>query len=93
MNPPKNYLIDMDGVLITGGTMIPGADGFLARLKAREAKFLILTNNSRYTPGDLSHRLHGTRAGCGRGQHLHVGDGDRTLFAEPTPERHRVRHR
>jgi NagD protein len=45
MNPPKTYLIDMDGVLITGGTMIPGADGFLARLKAREAKFLILTNN------------------------------------------------
>ena len=31
MNPPKNYLIDMDGVLITGGMMIPGADGFLAR--------------------------------------------------------------
>ena len=59
MNPPKNYLIDMDGVLITGGMMIPGADGFLARLKAREAKFLILTNNSRYTPGDLSHRLQG----------------------------------
>ena len=59
MEPPKNYLIDMDGVLITGGMMIPGADGFLARLKAREAKFLILTNNSRYTPGDLSHRLQG----------------------------------
>ena len=64
MEPPKNYLIDMDGVLITGGTMIPGADAFLARLKAREAKFLILTNNSRYTPGDLSHRLHGDRPGA-----------------------------
>ena len=59
MEPPKNYLIDMDGVLIKGGSMIPGADGFLARLKAREAKHLVLTNNSRYTPGDLSHRLHG----------------------------------
>lgn len=59
MEPPKNYLIDMDGVLITGGTMIPGADEFLARLAAREAKFLVLTNNSRYTPGDLSHRLLG----------------------------------
>jgi NagD protein len=31
----------------------------LARLKAREAKFLILTNNSRFTPGDLAHRLQG----------------------------------
>ena len=59
MEPPKNYLIDMDGVLIRGGTIIPGADGFLARLKAREAKFLILTNNSRFTPGDLAHRLQG----------------------------------
>ncbi len=59
MEPPKNYLIDMDGVLVRGGTMIAGADGFLARLKAREARFLILTNNSRFTPGDLSHRLQG----------------------------------
>ena len=93
MNPPKNYLIDMDGVLITGGMMIPGADGFLARLKAREAKFLILTNNSRYTPGDLSHRLQGIGLDVTADNILHVGDGDRTLFAEPTPERHRVRHR
>ena len=59
MEPPKNYLIDMDGVLIKGGTMIPGADSFLARLRVREAKHLVLTNNSRYTPGDLSHRLQG----------------------------------
>lgn len=57
MNPPKNYLIDMDGVLVTGGTMIPGANEFLARLHERQAKFLILTNNPRYTPGDLAHRL------------------------------------
>lgn len=59
MEPLKNYLIDMDGVLVRGGTAIPGADQFLARLRARGAKYLVLTNNSRYTPGDLSHRLHG----------------------------------
>lgn len=59
MASPKNYLIDMDGVLVRGGTAIPGADQFLARLRARDAKYLVLTNNSRYTPGDLSHRLHG----------------------------------
>ncbi len=59
MEPAKNYLIDMDGVLVTGGTRIPGADQFLARLKAREAKFLVLTNNSRYTPRDLAYRLQG----------------------------------
>ena len=57
MKPPKNYLIDMDGVLISGQAMIPGADQFLARLRSRGAKYLVLTNNSRYTPGDLAHRL------------------------------------
>ncbi len=59
MESPKNYLIDMDGVLVRGGTPIPGADQFLARLRARNAQYLVLTNNSRYTPGDLAHRLHG----------------------------------
>lgn len=57
MEPPKNYLIDMDGVLVTGGTPIPGADAFLARLQERGARFLVVTNNPRYTPGDLAHRL------------------------------------
>lgn len=54
---PKNYLIDMDGVLVTGETPIPGANEFLARLKERGSRFLILTNNSRYSPGDLAFRL------------------------------------
>ena len=58
--PPKNYLIDMDGVLISGSGMVPGADEFLGRLRARSAGFLVLTNNSRYTPGDLAHRLRTT---------------------------------
>jgi NagD protein len=57
MEPIKNYLMDMDGVLITGSVMVPGADRFIEKLKARGAKFLVLTNNPRYTPGDLSHRL------------------------------------
>lgn len=60
MEPAKNYLIDMDGVLIRGGTAIAGADQFLTRLQARAAKFLVVTNNSRYTPGDLAHRLLGS---------------------------------
>jgi len=55
--PPKNYLIDMDGVLVSGSMMVPGADQFIARLKARGAEYLVLTNNSRYTPVDLAHRL------------------------------------
>ncbi len=53
----KNYLIDMDGVLVKGKELIPGADGFIERLKANENKFLILTNNPLYTQRDLEHRL------------------------------------
>ncbi len=53
----KNYLIDMDGVLVSGSTMIPGADAFIGRLKEHQVTFLVLTNNPLYTPGDLAHRL------------------------------------
>ena len=57
MGTPKNYLIDMDGVLVSGSTIIPGADAFIVRLKDRGLKYLVLTNNPLYTPRDLSHRL------------------------------------
>jgi NagD protein len=54
---PKSYLIDMDGVIVRGSELIPGADAFLDRLHQRQIKFLILTNNPLYTPRDLLHRL------------------------------------
>jgi NagD protein len=47
----------MDGVLVTGTNIVSGAQKFIERLKERSAKYLVLTNNPRYTPGDLSHRL------------------------------------
>ncbi|HET6370666.1 MAG TPA: HAD-IIA family hydrolase [Nitrospiria bacterium] len=47
----------MDGVLVRGPHLIPGADLFIERLKAEGRKFLILTNNSERTPMDLEHRL------------------------------------
>jgi len=53
----KNYLIDMDGVLVSGKKLIPGADTFIESLKSNGIKFLVLTNNSIYTPIDLAHRL------------------------------------
>ncbi len=54
----KNYLIDMDGVLVRGNQPVPGAREFLTRLIEQRSKFLILTNNSIYTPPDLQLRLH-----------------------------------
>jgi NagD protein len=53
----NNYLIDMDGVLINGNTLIPGAVEFIQRLKANRSQFLVLTNNPLYTPKDLAHNL------------------------------------
>ena len=49
--------MDMDGVLVQEEQPIPGADRFLARLRALDIPFLLLTNNSIYTPRDLAARL------------------------------------
>lgn len=52
-----SWLMDMDGVLVREEHPIPGADRFLARLRERRLPFLVLTNNSIYTPRDLAARL------------------------------------
>ena len=57
MSPIESWLIDMDGVLVREEHPIPGADRFLERLRERGAPFLVLTNNSMYTPRDLAARL------------------------------------
>jgi NagD protein len=49
--------MDMDGVLVREARPIPSADRFLARLRELGRRFLVLTNNSIYTPRDLSARL------------------------------------
>ena len=54
---PKNYICDMDGVLVLGSQVVPGANEFIQRLERAGAKFLVLTNNSLYTPRDLWVRL------------------------------------
>ena len=57
VTPAESWLCDMDGVLIREGTMIPGADIFLERLRSSGRSFLIVTNNSAFTPRDLAARL------------------------------------
>ena len=51
------WLTDMDGVLVHEGNALPGAADFLERLVESERRFLVLTNNSIFTPRDLSARL------------------------------------
>ena len=55
----RNYLIDMDGVLVRGTSIIAGADAFVGLLNERRREFLVLTNNPQYTQKDLSYRLAG----------------------------------
>jgi len=55
--PADCWLTDMDGVLIREGRPIPGAAEFIGRLTASGKRFLVLTNNSTYTPRDLQARL------------------------------------
>ena len=55
--PVHTWLTDMDGVLVHEEDMIPGADDFIEALKASGLGYMILTNNSIYTPRDLRARL------------------------------------
>ncbi|NHC22906.1 HAD family hydrolase [Nocardioides sp. IC4_145] len=55
--PIEYWLTDMDGVLVHEEEPIPGASDFLEALRASGRKFLVLTNNSIYTPRDLRSRL------------------------------------
>lgn len=57
MERPKSVLTDMDGVLVRGRVLIPGAREFIERLLAEDREFLVLTNNSLYPPAILQHRL------------------------------------
>ncbi len=55
-----SYLMDMDGVLVHEEHIIPGADAFIAELTARDANFIVVTNNPIYTRRDLRARLRAT---------------------------------
>jgi len=53
----KSWLTDMDGVLVHEGHVLPGASELIGKWRESSTPFLVLTNNSIYTPRDLSARL------------------------------------
>jgi NagD protein len=63
----RSWLLDMDGVIVREEEPIDGSAEFLAKLRSRGMPFLVLTNNSIYTPRDLAARL--TVAGVDVGEH------------------------
>lgn len=50
-------LIDMDGVIYGGDTLIPGADKFIARLIQGDIPFTFMTNNSQRTPLEVVRKV------------------------------------
>jgi NagD protein len=53
----QGYLIDMDGVIYRGSTLIPGAADFIRQLQQSATPFVFLTNNSERSPKDLVNKL------------------------------------
>ncbi len=53
----RSVIIDMDGVLYRGSTLIPGAASFLGFLRERDISFLLLTNNSTLTAEQYAAKL------------------------------------
>ena len=51
------WLTDMDGVLVHENSPLPGAADLIRQWQDRGTPFLVLTNNSIYTPRDLAARL------------------------------------
>ncbi|GAA3730794.1 HAD-IIA family hydrolase [Leifsonia bigeumensis] len=51
------WLTDMDGVLVHENIPLPGSAELIRQWRDRGTPFLVLTNNSTYTPRDLSARL------------------------------------
>ena len=64
--PIETWLTDMDGVLVHEEHAIPGAAEFVDALKALGSPFLVLTNNSIFTPRDLRARLLAAASTCRR---------------------------
>jgi NagD protein len=55
--PAESWLTDMDGVLVREEHALPGSAEFLQRLVDCDRRFLVLTNNSIFTPRDFAARL------------------------------------
>jgi len=51
------WLTDMDGVLVHENKALPGASALIEQWRSEGVPFLVLTNNSIFTPRDLSARL------------------------------------
>jgi phospholysine phosphohistidine inorganic pyrophosphate phosphatase len=57
LNPPRGYLLDLDGTLYSGDAAIPGAPEALARLRKQELPLRLVTNTTSRSRSMLVERL------------------------------------
>ena len=91
--PPSAFLLDMDGVLVYEAQALPGSADFISRLTSGGTPYMVLTNNSIFTPRDLRARL--GRAGIHLSgiRSLDVRAGHSPVSGYSTSRRHRLHHR
>lgn len=53
----RHLLIDLDGVIYRGNTVLPGAAEFLAFLRGKQVSFRLVTNNATRTPEQAVQKL------------------------------------
>ncbi|ACZ41960.1 HAD-superfamily hydrolase, subfamily IIA [Thermobaculum terrenum ATCC BAA-798] len=53
------FLIDLDGVIYRGNTLLPGSKEFLEKISSAGYPYALVTNNSTRTPKQVAEKLHG----------------------------------
>ena len=91
--PVESWLTDMDGVLVHEEDAIPGAAEFITALEQSGRSFLVLTNNSIFTPRDLRARLLAQRDRRAGGGDLDLRARDGAVPRRPAARGHRLRRR
>ncbi len=58
LSQKRLFLLDMDGTVYLGDQIIPGADGFIRRLRQTGRDYIFMTNNSSRAASDYLEKLH-----------------------------------
>ena len=85
MSDQCGFLIDMDGVIYSGGQLIPGAVDFIGALLDQDRPFMFLTNNSQRTRRDIMTRLNRLSISVSEKHIFTCADATATYLARQKP--------
>jgi 4-nitrophenyl phosphatase len=88
--PPRGYLVDLDGVVYHGDTVIPSAPGFFRFLRDRGIPFLMTTNNSTLGPPQYVEKLARMDIQVAESEVLGSADATAAYLAQQSPAGGRV---